>query len=161
VVATIVGVGGAAAGGLLAVNLAAAAVPAVAVLAGLGAAGFLLGLAGLISSTTISRLSREGASAAGRSRALRDALLEIAKGNASPAPGDFDRWLPQAMAFGIGQRWVDRFRRAGHPLPEWLLAHDAGPFTFFDTVTVACLAASSHTAGASAGASGGGSSSAG
>jgi hypothetical protein len=133
---------------------------------GLGFAMVLLGLATLILGARISSLSRAGADAAASFAVLRSTLSAQARG-APVAAGDFERWLPIAVAFGLGRRWTRRFRNEGGVFaPEWFSIANEGDvtdFAFFDFVDQGSSFADSAASGGGdgGGGSGGGSSSAG
>jgi hypothetical protein len=137
--------------------------PVAAGIAGVGTAVFVLGIAGLVVSACISPYSRHGAVAAGPWRGLRDKLAAIARDNSEAQPGDFDRWLPLAVAFGLGAAWVKRFRKDGAvPTPEWFAGEAIGHFAFYDFVAHSSASADASAGGGDGGGgSGGGSSSAG
>jgi hypothetical protein len=135
-------------------------------LVGVGIAMALLGLATLILGARISSLSRAGADAAASFAALRSTLSAQARG-APIAADDFERWLPVAVALGLGRRWTRRFRNEGGVFaPEWFSIANEGDvtdFAFFDFVDQGSSFADSAASGGGdgGGGSGGGSSSAG
>src|SRR5699024_8704865 len=66
------------------------------------------------------RKTRHGAEAAARWRAFRTYLADIRKyEKLETATELFDRYLAYAVAFGLEQRWVREFERAGAPVPGW------------------------------------------
>jgi hypothetical protein len=135
-------------------------------LIGLGVATIQVGLATLFLAASISPLSRAGAAAAASFAVLRSTLSAQTRG-APVAAGDFERWLPLAVALGLGRRWTRRFRNEGGAFaPEWFSIGEDGDltdFAFFDFVDQgSSFADSAASAGADGGGgSGGGSSSAG
>jgi hypothetical protein len=168
VVAMLLGLAVAAAGGLLAAGAVNSGPPLAAILlaalAGAGVGAFVAALAAIVFGSSMSPLSPRGAAAAAAFRALHRTLSGKARGNAPVAAGDFERWLPVAVAVGLGPRWVKRFRKeAESPLPGWFLAGDDGiaHLAFYDFVSHSAVSADASSAGGDGGGSGGGSSSAG
>jgi hypothetical protein len=153
---------GAAAGAALAARDAS---PILAALAGIGAGLFVVGVGAIIVSAGLSPLTANGARQAAPCRALKRHLAAIARGAAPASPGDFERWLPFALALGAGTAWVKRFREeAGTAMPPWFDVNLSGGdgLAFFDFVASSSASAdASSSGGGDGGGSGGGSSSAG
>jgi hypothetical protein len=136
----------------------------LAVAAGLGTGLAAAGIATAIAAVRTSILTPRGAEAASAFRAVRDILIALSRRKLTAAPADFERWLPVAVALGIGSRWVARFRgEADVPMPEWFSGDTSSvsDFAFFDFAADAGSSASAAAGGDGGGGSGGGSSAAG
>jgi hypothetical protein len=134
-------------------------------LVGLGAAACLVGIGLVVRLSYVSTLSRLGAERAAAPYAMRGTISAMVDGKREAAAGDFDRWLPFAMATGLGAGWIRRFRSESEALPAWLAAGNGanGGMDFFDSALIAASGSDSSGSdgGGSSGGSGGGSSDAG
>jgi len=139
-----------------------------AVAAGLGAAFFLLGIAALIASAVFSPLTEQGQQAAASWKSFAAYLKGIVRGR-ERIVGDelFERYLPFAAGFGLGERWAKFFEKQGYAaVPGWFRALEADEGDFGAVVAVmaatnASFSGADAVAAGAAGASGGGSSGAG
>ncbi len=127
----------------------------------------LVGLVVLISGAFLSPLSDHGRHQAAEWRAFFNFLKDVSKGRAAiPDEAVFARYLPFAVALGIGPSWSKAFRRSGRltAVPAWFAAASAADATrqlnaFMALIVVTQGAGHSGSgAGATAGAGGGGSS---
>ncbi|MBN1401341.1 MAG: DUF2207 domain-containing protein [Anaerolineae bacterium] len=172
VVAILVG-GAVAVGGLIlaitaAARGAATAATSGAVMAGVGAALFPLGLVGLVAGSALSPLSEAGKQAAATWKGFAADLKNIIRQREFVGGEElFERYLPFAAGFGLGERWAKHFQKHGYStVPAWFrsLGADGRDFN-----AVVVLMASTHNsfssggggAAGAAGASGGGASGAG
>ena len=139
-----------------------------AVAAGVGVALFLLGLAALIAAGAFSPLSAQGEQAAASWKSFGAYLKDIVRGREFVA-GEalFERYLPFAAGFGLGERWAKHFQKQGYAaIPDWFRALEADADDFGAVVAVmaatnASFSSADGGAAAAAGASGGGASGAG
>jgi hypothetical protein len=143
-------------------------VAAPAVAAGVGTGLFLFGMIAMITGGGFSPLTEAGEQAAYAWKGFAAYLKEIVRGREFVAGGElFERYLPFAAGFGLGERWAKHFQKQGYAsVPGWFqaLAADGGDFGGVVAVMAATDASFSSAAGAAAGAagaSGGGASGAG
>jgi hypothetical protein len=141
--------------------------PIAAVLAGVGAGLSIAGLLGLIVSATLSTWTEQGEREAADWKGFASYLKDVAKGKDDMLDlARFDRYLPYAAGFGLGESWVKRYeKQSGFSTPPWFqaLRPDESSAAFV-AVMVASHASFSSGAGGAAGAggaSGGGASGAG
>lgn len=156
-------IGGATAtGALLAANQTFASL--MAVLTGLGGAGFMLSLVLIIYSGLYSPLTPAGEEQKVRWKSFRAYLEQVGRGReAAVRPDLFERYLAFAAAFGLGETWARAFQKlGGAPLPTWFHSL-SGSDDFGAMVAVMSAADTSASFGGDGGggASGGGSSGAG
>lgn len=154
--------------GVLAVENAQWSMTSVAaVLAGVGVGLFIAGLLALIVSATLSTWTEQGDREAAAWKSFAAYLQDVAKGKEDLLDVTrFERYLPYAAGFGLGEAWVKRFQQqSGFSAPPWFQAlHADDSAAAFVAVMVASHSSfSSGGGGASgaAGASGGGASGAG
>jgi uncharacterized membrane protein len=154
--------------GTAAARGAAAALTAGAVMAGVGVALFLLGLAAFVAGGVFSPLSEQGQQAATTWKGFAADLKEIIRESEFVGGEDlFERYLPFAAGFGLGERWAKHFQKHGYTtIPAWFRALEPSGGSFGAVVAVmssshASFASSGGAGGAAAGASGGGASGAG
>jgi len=144
-----------------------AMLPAAAVLVGLGAGLFIVGLLGLIVATTLSTWTEQGERTAADWKGFAGYLKDVTKGKDDLLDVTrFDRYLPYAAGFGLGEAWTKRYQQqSGFSVPPWFQALQADDSSAaFVAVMVASHASFSSGGGGSGGAggaSGGGASGAG
>jgi hypothetical protein len=143
-----------------------AMLPAAAVLVGLGAGLFIVGLLALIVATTLSNWTEQGERAAADWKGFAGYLKDVTKGKDDLLDVTrFDRYLPYAAGFGLGEAWTKRYQQqSGFSLPPWFQAlHADDSSAAFMAVMVASQASfsSGGGVGGAGGASGGGASGAG
>ncbi len=129
-----------------------------------------LGLAGLIFGSTLSPLSDGGAETAVAWNAFHNYLKDVSKGRQSiDSPTTFEKYLPYAAAFGLLQRWANRFEKEGwtdtpayfHVLPSTTRNQAVIAFVAMSHATHSSGGSAAGAGGAGAGAAGGGASGAG
>lgn len=131
--------------------------PIAAVLAGMGAGLFIAGLLGLIVSATLSIWTDQGEREAADWKGFASYLKDVAKGKDDMLDlARFDRYLPYAAGFGLGEAWVKRYeKQSGFSTPPWFQALQPDDSSAaFIAVMVASQASFSSSAGGAAGASG-------
>ncbi len=154
-------------GAIAANNAQWAVLPVTAVLAGIGAGAFVVGLLGVIVSATLSTWTEQGEREAADWKGFAGYLKDVAKGKDDLLDlTRFDRYLPYAAGFGLGESWVKRYeQQSGFAVPPWFQAlHADESSAAFVAVMVAShtsFSSSGGGAGGGAGASGGGASGAG
>ncbi|HSN78491.1 MAG TPA: DUF2207 domain-containing protein [Anaerolineae bacterium] len=155
-------------GAVAAENAQWAVLPVAAVLAGLGSGLFIVGLLGLIVTTTFSIWTEQGERAAADWKGFAAYLKDVSKGKDDLLDVTrFDRYLPYAAGFGLGEAWTKRYQQqSGFSVPPWFQAlHADDSSAAFIAVMIASQSAFSSDGGASGGggggASGGGASGAG
>ena len=128
----------------------------------------LTGLAWCVVGTRAARRTAKGELNAGKWRAFREYLRQLARGRALAEQAPlFEQYLPYALAFGLGERWVRQMAAAGGQAPAWFRALEQEVQAASEMAALAALitAASTAAVGQSAtpagGAAGGGASSAG
>jgi len=173
VVAILVGgavmVGGLILAGTAAARGAAAAATTGAVMAGVGIALFLLGLAGLVAGSALSPLSEAGKQAAATWKGFAVDLKNIIRQREFVGGEEvFERYLPFAAGFGLGEKWAKHFQKYGYStIPAWFQSLEADARGFNGVVAVMAASHGSFSssggggAAGAAGASGGGASGAG
>ncbi len=71
-------------------------------------------------SRAMPRRTEQGAAAAAKWTAFKRYLASIEKYTSLSAARDqFDRYLPYAIAFGLEQGWIDKFKQTTAPAPAW------------------------------------------
>lgn len=141
--------------------------PMAAVLAGLGAGLFIAGLLGLIVSATFSTWTEQGERAAADWKSFAAYLKDVAKGKeALLDTARFERYLPYAAGFGLGEPWAKRYQeQSGFSAPPWFQAlrtdDSSAAFVAVMVASQASFSSGGAGAGGAAGASGGGASGAG
>jgi len=126
--------------------------PALLTLALLGS-----GLAMLLVGLACARRSAEGEQAATDWHAFRRHLQQLARGRAhADQVGLFERYLPNAVAFGLEHRWARQMAAIGAPLPAWFrsLGQEASAQFSSFIVMIAAISAASHGGAGGAGAAG-------
>lgn len=142
-----------------------------AILTGAGVGFFFGGITGILTGSSISILTDEGERIAALWAGFKGGLGSIIKGvEPIPSTDAFNRFLPYATGFGLGESWVTFFQKLGlTQIPDWLkdiMTTDSG---IMDTASLVVLmtAANASIGGGDSGtstsgsASGGGSSGAG
>lgn len=139
-----------------------------AVAVGVGVALFLLGLIAVLAGISFSLLTDQGEQAAASWRSFGAYLKDIVRGREFVAGETlFERYLPFAAGFGLGERWARYVQKQGYnAIPAWFRALDVDTGNFGAIVAVmeatdASFTSSSGGAGGGGGASGGGASGAG
>ncbi len=138
-----------------------------AVMAGAGGAALVAGVVAIIAGSAFSPLSVEGERAAGAWRSFKAYLHDVARGReAGDGRALFERYLPFAAGFGLGEGWARHFQQQGYTaIPGWFSVLDGTADDFGAIVAVMASTNSSFSAAdggaAAAGASGGGASGAG
>jgi uncharacterized membrane protein len=141
--------------------------PIAAALAGVGAGLFVAGLLALIVSATLSTWTEPGEREAANWKSFAGYLKDVTKGKDDLLDETrFNRYLPYAAGFGLGETWVKRYeKQSGFSAPPWFQAlRDDDSSAAFVAVMVASQSSFSSGgggAGGAAGASGGGASGAG
>lgn len=144
-----------------------AMLPAAAVLVGLGAGLFIVGLLGLIVATTLSIWTEHGERVAADWKGFAAYLKDVSKGKDDLLDMTrFDRYLPYAAGFGLGESWVKRYeQQSGFSTPPWFQAlqpdDSSAAFIAVMVASQASFSSSGGAGGAGGGASGGGASGAG
>jgi hypothetical protein len=144
-----------------------AMLPAAAVLAGLGTGLFVVGLLGLIVATTLSIWTEQGERAAADWKGFAGYLKDVTKGKDDLLDlTRFDRYLPYAAGFGLGEAWTKRYQQqSGFSAPPWFQAlqpdDSSAAFIAVMVASQASFSSSGGAGGAGGGASGGGASGAG
>jgi len=139
-----------------------------AVVAGVGVALSLLGLGALIAYAAFSPLTEQGKMAAASWKSFGAYLKDVARGRQFVAgEATFERYLPFAAGFGVGEQWARHFQKEGYAeIPAWFRTLEADGADFGAIVAVMAAANASVSsadggAAGAAGASGGGASGAG
>ncbi len=148
--------------GFIAAGSAGTSVAPGAVAVGVGVALFLLGLGALVAAGALSPLSEQGERVAAAWKSFRAYLKDIVRGREFAA-GEalFERYLPFAAGFGLGERWAKHFQKQGYAtIPAWFGALDAGAGDFGAVIAVMAATNASVSSG-DAGAAGAGSASGG
>ena len=141
--------------------------PIAAVLAGTGTGLFIAGLLGLIVSATLSTWTEQGEREAADWKGFAGYLKGVAKGKDDMLDlARFDRYLPYAAGFGLGESWVKRYeKQSGFAVPPWFQAlrpdESSAAFVAVMVASHASFNSSGGGAAGAAGASGGGASGAG
>jgi uncharacterized membrane protein len=141
--------------------------PIAAALAGAGAGLFLASLLALIVSATLSTWTEQGEREAADWKGFASYLKDVAKGKDDMLDlTRFDRYLPYAAGFGLGESWVKRYeQQSGFSTPPWFQAlqpdESSAAFVAVMVASHASFSSSAGGAAGAAGASGGGASGAG
>ncbi|MFZ2360662.1 MAG: DUF2207 domain-containing protein [Anaerolineae bacterium] len=141
--------------------------PAAAVLAGLGTGLFLVGLVGVIVAATLSTWTEQGERAAADWQGFVGYLKDVTKGKADMLDvSRFDRFLPYAAGFGLGEAWTKRYQQqSGFSAPPWFQAlqsdDSSAAFIAVMVASQSSFSSGGGGAGGGGGASGGGASGAG
>ncbi len=141
-----------------------------AILIGSGSGLLLVGLVGLILTSSISTLTDEGVHQASQWMSFAAYLKEITQDKVPFINSEiFDRYLPFAAGFGIATQWANNFaKQKGIEAPQWF--HSLGSFTSYSgddflavvqAISAADTSFATTASGADGGASGGGASGAG
>jgi hypothetical protein len=144
-----------------------AMVPMAAVLAGAGVGLFIAGLLGLIVSATVSTWTEQGDRETADWKGFAAYLKDVAKGKEDLLDTTrFDRYLPFAAGFGLGESWVKRYeKQSGFSAPPWFQAlradDSSAAFVAVMVASHSSFSSGGGGAGGGAGASGGGASGAG
>ncbi len=144
-----------------------AMLPAAAVLAGLGTGLFIVGLLGLIVATTLSIWTEQGERSAADWKGFAAYLKDVSKGKDDLLDVTrFDRYLPYAAGFGLGEAWTKRYQQqSGFSVPPWFQAlqsdDSSAAFVAVMVASQASFSSGGGAGGAGGGASGGGASGAG
>jgi hypothetical protein len=144
-----------------------AMLPAAAVLAGLGTGLFIVGLLGLIVATTLSTWTEQGERTAADWKGFAGYLKDVTKGKDDLLDVTrFDRYLPYAAGFGLGEAWTKRYQQqSGFSVPAWFQAlqpdDSSAAFIAVMVASQASFSSGGGAGGAGGGASGGGASGAG
>ena len=139
--------------------------PVAATLVGIAAGLFLVGFFGVIAATTFTAWTIEGEWQAADWKGFAAYLKDVARGKQVLVDTTlFDRYLPYAAGFGLGDSWAKRYQKqSGLGVPAWFHAlTDDDSSAAFVAVMVATHSSFSSSGGAGGGgASGGGASGAG
>ena len=142
-------------------------VPVAAALAGVGAGLFIAGLLALIVSASLSTWTEQGDREAADWKGFASYLKDVAKGKDDMLDlTRFDRYLPYAAGFGLGESWVKRYEKmSGFSTPPWFQAlradDSSAAFVAVMVASQSSFSSGSGGAGGAGGASGGGASGAG
>lgn len=133
------------------------------VMAGLGGAAGMAGIAALVLSVSITALTPDGESRRAAWRGFEMYLKDVARGGSMVVQTRlFDRYLPYAAAFGMASSWARHFQKLGvAEVPSWFHGLEAADFGDVTAAIVASTMSVSTSADGGAGASGGGASGAG
>lgn len=141
--------------------------PVAAALAGVGAGLFVAGLLGLIVSATLSSWTEQGEWEAAGWKGFAAYLKDVAKGKDDLLDTTrFDRYLPYAAGFGLGEAWAKRYeQQSSFSTPPWFQAlrtdDSSAAFVAVMVASQSSFSSGSGGAGGAGGASGGGASGAG
>lgn len=135
----------------------------------LAVVGFSLSIVGFIAMITVVSLStrtREGEEQSQQWRRFGDYLKQVARGKVRlDDPAAFERYLPYAAGFGLGESWMKRYQQeTGFVVPPWFQALQADDASAAFIAVMAASNASFHSSsggGGAGGAGGGGGSGAG